>query len=1456
MLKTRVFLVKPRFWLNIFIATIFVWLNAPTAHSQENTTLTRASKALLAQEQQKTFQQLKLIQNSLLNAYWDMRTFPSSLQGLLSNVDIHADWNGPYLDSLWLRDPWGQPLCYLSLSNAAVPNPYNRDGSAASIPRVQVWSNGPGNQCSAGVAPASSALITVAQPDISKFGRETQNRLNIAVRTFNQSGLLLSELTSASPEIDAIPKLSEYHKEDGANKFLWHPSDYFFYSRGLDRQDDNGYDDDIVPTVTMGDGPCQTMITADISANTTWVLSNSPYCIGATISITGNFDIEPGVEVLFLGNYNVTISKPKNIQGTSAQPIRFSSFVTQPGPSKYEGGYVNLTGTDTLSWLIVEHMRGFVHSANGAITFNDSIFRNNIADGSGDHSNGGAIRVVGNGALHLNRSTFQNNSANGNGGAIYRKGNGNVHINDSTTITFNNASNGGGVYVQGNGNLHLKGCSSILNNSAGQGGGVWYADISSFFNEDVNIANNTSDNTYTPDTGSDLSTIECGSGFPTVVLTVLNGGNGTVTSDLPGIDCGVSCEAPFTLGTTVTLTATPAENYSFGGWSQACVGTAPCAILMDIAKTVTASFVEVPQAVTLNTTVNGSGTLTSTPAGIDCGGTCSASFTIGTTVTLTALTTEGHTFSGWSGDCSGTGVCEVAMDAARNVTATFAEDPQVFVLTTSTVGSGGITSTPSGIDCGSTCSASYTLGTTLTLNAVPNTGHSFSGWSGNCSGTGSCPLTMDADKNAVATFEPIQNSLNVSIIGSGTVTSTPSGIDCGSTCSAEYEYGTTVTLTAIPGSGQSFSGWSGACSGFGPCQVVLNATRDVTATFAQITHTLTVSKTGSGNITSSPSGIDCGSSCSLSFNHGQGVTLTAEAEVGFTFSGWSGDCSGTGACQVTLNAPRNVSATFTQITHSLTVSKTGSGTITSNPSGINCGSTCNNSYNYGTVVTLTANPDAGYSFSGWSGGCSGTGTCGVTLDANRNVSATFTPITYPLTTSVTGSGSIGSTPSGIDCGSLCNAIYNQGAEITLSAVAGDNFSFDGWTGACSGSGACAVTMDASRNVQATFTEIIVGINGTVTDPGGQPIALATVEVFADNQKYSTSTASDGKYAMNVPVSFLPDFFAMTASKTEYVTGSKTLAKPDGTLITVDFVLEPIANKVIVEVEKDLHHLGDDTWSPASINSQFQRSSEGLELVMSFQITDYHRSFNAATMTFNAKGAGGQGAMSIQTRYRFNNQPTTDLEDSNADGSFKDYSVSLTPSSLLHGTNTLTMYSGRFGTYGSWDDFEFVNIVIEFTGPGNGGGSSNQLSGTETRIEAESATVTGNFVSKTDNSASGDQYMVVTEGTGSDTNADGLYANHRLSIPLHATISDKYYLWLRVYGTDKKSDSFFVQMDEGSLISRGTGRNKWRWKKVSGSFTFSANSDHTLTLYLREDGARIDKVLLTPQKSYSPQGTEG
>jgi Divergent InlB B-repeat domain len=169
--------------------------------------------------------------------------------------------------------------------------------------------------------------------------------------------------------------------------------------------------------------------------------------------------------------------------------------------------------------------------------------------------------------------------------------------------------------------------------------------------------------------------------------------------------------------------------------------------------------------------------------------------------------------------------------------------------------------------------------------------------------------------------------------------------------------------------------------------------------------------TGSGNVDSSDKRIACGSKCSAPYTAGSVVTLTAKANSGSTFAGWTGACSGTAlTCSVTVNGAMTATASFnvqaaggggggggagggtTSSTLALNVALGNPGTVKSAPAGINCGTTCSANYAAGTVVTLTATPLTGLAFTGWSGACSAvTGpVCAVTMSKAQSVKANFT----------------------------------------------------------------------------------------------------------------------------------------------------------------------------------------------------------------------------------------------------------------------------------------------------------------------------------------------------------------------------------------------------------------------------------------------------------------------------------
>ena len=617
---------------------------------------------------------------------------------------------------------------------------------------------------------------------------------------------------------------------------------------------------------------------------------------------------------------------------------------------------------------------------------------------------------------------------------------------------------------------------------------------------------------------------------PNLDLTVMLSGTGSgrVTSSVGGIDCGTTCAHDYPPNTTVTLTAEPAVGSVFAGWMGGCTGTSPtCDVTLAHATTVTATFTLKTFTVTVGKVGVGTGTVMG--SGINCGATCTTTVSYGTAITLTAAPLALSNFIGWSAPCTGTGTCTTTITANTTITAAFALNDISMTVTKSGNGSGTVTSAPAGINCGVDCDQIYVANTMVTLTAAPAIGSTFTGWSGaGCTGTGACIVTMTTAVLVTATFTLDRFQLDVARggNGTGTVTSAPAGIACGGDCNEIYDYNTMVTLTAAAGTGSTFTGWNGGgCTGTGTCVVAVTAATSVTATFTLDMHLLTVALagTGSGAVTSTPAGITCGVDCNQLYNHGTMVSLAAAPSVGSTFSGWSGACTGTGACVVPMTAAASVTATFTIKSYALTVALAGNGagSVASSPAGISCGADCTEVYTHGTVVTLTPTAMVGSTFAGWSGACTGTGACAVTMTAVSAVTASFTLNTYALTVVAagTGTGTISSTPAGINCGIDCSEIYNHGTIVTLSQSAGTGSTFAGWSGACTGTGACMVTMDMARSVTATFTLNTYTLtvsplgagSGTVTSsPAGISCGADCTEVYGHGTVVTLSqTAATG-----------------------------------------------------------------------------------------------------------------------------------------------------------------------------------------------------------------------------------------------------------------------------------------------------------------------------------------------------------
>jgi len=203
------------------------------------------------------------------------------------------------------------------------------------------------------------------------------------------------------------------------------------------------------------------------------------------------------------------------------------------------------------------------------------------------------------------------------------------------------------------------------------------------------------------------------------------------------------------------------------------------------------------------------------------------------------------------------------------------------------------------------------------------------------------------------------------------------------------------------------------------------------------------------------------------FGYNQGWTYTPYA-CPHPLANLTGSCDSTKAGKAGYNAK-------TQSTLFVTSSN---GTVTSNPSGINCGSTCYANFDAETSVALSASANSGYTFTGWSGGgCSGTGTCTVsmtkaqTVTANYAIVATAPSTRYYLSVAKTNSagGTITANDGSINCGTTCKSYYSSVKTLTLTVATSSKYTFSKWAGACAGQGAtCTLNMDGMKSTKAYY----------------------------------------------------------------------------------------------------------------------------------------------------------------------------------------------------------------------------------------------------------------------------------------------------------------------------------------------------------------------------------------------------
>lgn len=461
--------------------------------------------------------------------------------------------------------------------------------------------------------------------------------------------------------------------------------------------------------------------------------------------------------------------------------------------------------------------------------------------------------------------------------------------------------------------------------------------------------------------------IQGGSGTPQYTLSALtapsSGGNISQTPDKSFYD----------ENETVDLTATPATGFLFDSWSGdiggATASNPAITLTMDQNRTVTANFTPIQRTLSTTVTPGGSGSISLSPD--------KATYDHGETVSLTANPGSTYEFTGWSGDIGGANPTSnplmITMDQDRNVTANFQPKPEyvsaaVTPSNDTPLTGNNITATialdmsdANGATLGSLSSTlqwdpavlSYS-GNGGFLNGISGSVDESNAGSGQLVINGSHPSgiggviniieinftvigaandasVLDLSFSSLASFTatnwlPTLTIVDSSITVSGrSLNTTAAPVDGGNvTRSPEksfYDNGESVTLTASPASGYLFVNWSGEIGGAdasaSTIDVAMSQDRTITANFAPIQRTLSsnVSPIGTGNISASPN--------KVTYDHGESVSVTANAAAGFQFSHWSGDIGGANASAttifLTMDQDRSITANFidgpTEITY-------------------------------------------------------------------------------------------------------------------------------------------------------------------------------------------------------------------------------------------------------------------------------------------------------------------------------------------------------------------------------------------------------------------------------------------------------------------------------------------------------------------------------------------------------------
>jgi CSLREA domain-containing protein len=371
------------------------------------------------------------------------------------------------------------------------------------------------------------------------------------------------------------------------------------------------------------------------------------------------------------------------------------------------------------------------------------------------------------------------------------------------------------------------------------------------------------------------------------------------------------------------------------------------------------------------------------------------------------------------------------------------------------------------------------------------------------------------DLHCIGSAKTVPNySLIVSAEGAGSVLNRPEGVDCGENCT-RYPANTSIQLEAIAEQDWQFTRWGGDCNEEG--EITLTADQTCRAIFNPILldELLTVSTTHGGTVISTPAGIDCGATCEASFPKESLVTLTAQADSGYRFDAWQGECDAQG--QVIMSQAKTCGAHFSLISHSLTVNTMGEGRIILNDDKA-CGKDCTDTFPSGTVINLKPEPDSGWQFTKWQGDCETLPLASeiskaieITMNRQQDCTAVFEQVGYPLTFHLVGKGSvnINALP---ECRETCTTVLSKNSAVSLIASPDEGWTFEGWQAGCTDN----LIISSPLTCTALFKPIMQRVDIRLTPEAGKVLLKAD---SAQTIEFKTHDTQFFPYGTDISFSF-------------------------------------------------------------------------------------------------------------------------------------------------------------------------------------------------------------------------------------------------------------------------------------------------------------------------------------------------